>query len=224
MDEDALAAEVRRRLRRINESAGALARALGLPPEAKHEIIARMAAGDRAVPAASSNPAAEAAGGVQGFLTTRIFQWVASGTQFVQQYREFAANVLHPPGFTLVPANFGADDHPDDDVPIGTISPVEIRLTDPDPSAQTVALTLRLLSTHATGSVTIAIYPANLASPSPDALWNDDADDDADAFARDDEPSHVVVLPDASGNTEAVVILTRSDYGAGEIEVRESAP
>lgn len=54
MDEDAMVAEVRRRLRRINESAGALTRALGLPPEAKHEVIARMAVGERSAPAGVS--------------------------------------------------------------------------------------------------------------------------------------------------------------------------
>jgi hypothetical protein len=50
MDEDRLIAEVRQRLRRLNESAGALTQALGLPPEDKHEVLARMASGERSAP------------------------------------------------------------------------------------------------------------------------------------------------------------------------------
>lgn len=46
-NQEALVSRVKERITRVNESAQALTTALGLPKEAKHEVIARMASGER---------------------------------------------------------------------------------------------------------------------------------------------------------------------------------
>jgi len=59
VDTEALVQQVKGRLRAINESATALTKALGLPPEAKHKVMERMTLGNRSIPTGEGNPPAE---------------------------------------------------------------------------------------------------------------------------------------------------------------------
>ncbi len=216
-------ARAKERLARRDNAANAMTHALNLPPDAKHLVFAKMYSDPALTPATAHDLATtpvRATGG-RSAAAERVFQWVGSNTQFMQQFRLFIAGATRPSGFTLVPTNFGHRDTEIVQEPIGVLGPVEIYLIDPDPSAEMVTLRFLLQESSPVRSVTILLYRATIATPaSTDDFWDDALDDDHDdGFERDETVRHRLVLPTLDGKNQDEVRLARTEFAAGQIEV-----